>query len=117
MSVCIYFNFVHPFFREPLRVPVDWSFPFLPRIGESIGGWIWIQQGNWEQEKIEKELSDEGKKSWDSHRARDFGFEDWLYEVSMECGTVFSILYFRRHDWPSGEIRVDMYLNEDGKPE
>ena len=116
MSVRIDFNLVHPFFREPLYVPVDWTFPFLPRVGESVGGWIWIQQGNWKQSEIEKNLSEEGNESWESHRARQFGFDAWLYEVSMECNTSFNIDYSRRHDWPSGEIRVNMYLNEDGKP-
>jgi hypothetical protein len=115
MSVRIYFNFVHPWFHEPLRVPLDWSFPFLPRIGESVHGWIWIKQGEWEQSQVEKELSVEGKKSWESHRAKKFGFDDWLYEMSMECSTIFEISYFHHPDWPSGEIRMEMWLNEDGK--
>jgi hypothetical protein len=114
MSVRINFNLVHPCFHEPLCVPVDWDFPFLPRVGESVGGWVWIRQGHWEQSEVEKELSEEGKKSWEEHRSDTFGFDDWLYEVSMECDIVCSVTYHRRHDTP--DTRVDMYLNADGKP-
>jgi len=114
MKARINFYLVHPWFHEPLRIPVDWNFPFLPRVGESVGGWVWIKQGKWKQSEVEKELSEEGKQNWESQRSEKFGFDDWLYEMSMECNTVYSIYYHRLHDKP--DIRVEMYLNADGKP-
>jgi hypothetical protein len=94
---------------------VDWTFPFLPRVGESVGGWVWIQQGNWKQSEIEKELSEEGRESWEGDRARNAGFDDWLYEMSCECNMVYSVYYSRSHDMPPDKIEIEMWLNDTGK--
>lgn len=53
MSVHIKFNLDHDFFKEPLSVTVEWKFPFLPRIGEAVNAWIWIEEAQISPEKIE----------------------------------------------------------------
>ncbi len=117
MSVRINFHFVCDYFRDDdVRIPVEWTFPFLPRVGESVGGWVWIQQGEWKQEEIESRLTREGQKRWEEYREGGGRFEDWLYEVATECGKICSIGYVKLHDSPSGEIRVNMWLNGDGEP-
>ncbi len=117
MSVRVNFHLISPLFLDEIFVPVDWTFPFLPRVGERIGGWIWIQDGRWDQAKIEKELTDEGEKHLALHRERGFEFDDWLYEVSMECGKVYGITYAKYPDSPPGDIIVDIWVNETGEPE
>ncbi len=111
------FNFLSLYWIDELRVQVDWTLPFLPRIGERIGGWIWINEGRWDQAEIEKMLTSEGEEYWASCRAGGMKFKDWLYEVSMECKTVFGISYSKFHGSPPGEIIVDIWVNETGELE
>ena len=114
MSVHINFNLDHPYFLEPLQVGVEWKFPFLPRVGESVNAWIWIEETQISRERIEKLLSAEGKESLESE---DFSgqntLNDWLYEVGIQCDTVFSISYYKKDSEPH-EIYVEMYLNDTG---
>ncbi|GAE86358.1 hypothetical protein [Bacteroides reticulotermitis] len=115
MSVPVYFNLDHSFFKEPLRVSVNWTFPFLPRVGETVSPWIWIEEKEISREKIEKLLSSEGI---DSLNAEDFSGEntlnDWLYEVGIQCDTVYSISYFKNDKVDPYEIYIQMYLNDTG---
>lgn len=111
MSVPVYFNLDHSFFKEPLRVSVNWTFPFLPRVGETVSPWIWIEEKEISREKIEKLLSSEGI---DSLNAEDFSGEntlnDWLYEVGIQCDTVYSISYFKNDKVDPYEISKCSYL-------
>lgn len=115
MSVHINFNLDHPFFLEPLRVRVEWKFPFLPRVKESVNPWIWIEEAPISREKIEKLLSSEGRESLESE---DFSGEitlnDWLYEVGIECDFVYRISYYKDDKVEPHEIYIDMYLNDTG---
>lgn len=115
MSVAVYFNLDHPFFREPLRVRVNWAFPFLPRVGEKVSPWIWIEEKEIPREVIEELLSGEGKESLNTE---DFSGEntlnDWLYEVGIQCNAVYSISYFKYDEGEPHEIYIEMYLNDTG---
>lgn len=111
MSVHINFNLDHPNFREPLRVGVEWKFPFIPRIGESVNAWIWIEERQIDSEEIENLLTAEGEKRRNSYS--DLSLNDWLYEVGIECNTVYGISYYKDKS-ESGDIYIEMYLNDTG---
>ena len=94
---------------------VNWTFPFLPRIGEAVNAWIWIEENEIPREVIEKLLSDEGEKSLN---AEDFSGEntlnDWLYEVGIQCSTIYDIAYYKYAGEEPHEIYIEMFLNENG---
>lgn len=113
MSVHINFNLDHPYFREPLRVRVEWKFPFLPRIGEAVNAWIWIEEAEISSEKVEKLLTEEGEESYNEDIHGKFTLNDWLYEVGMECDKVYSISYYKEKSEPHN-MYVEMYLNDTG---
>jgi hypothetical protein len=98
---------------EPLSVIVEWKFPFLPRIGEAVNAWIWIEETQISPEKIESILTTEGKKSRDAQIHRNFTLNDWLYEVGMECDKVYDISYYKEKSEPHN-IYVRMCLNDTG---
>lgn len=91
MSIHIKFNLIHPYFREPLRVGVEWGFPFLPRIGESVNAWIWIEEEQISREKVEKLLTKEGKESLAEYDfSKETSLNNWLYEVGVvTCSNLF----------------------------
>jgi hypothetical protein len=113
MSVHINFNLDHPYFREPLRVRVEWKFPFLPRVGELVNAWIWIEEAEISNEKIESLLTAEGEDSRNAEIHKTFSLNAWLYEVGMECNKVYSISYYKEDSAPH-DIYVEMYLNDTG---
>ncbi len=113
MSVYINFNMVHPYFGEPLQVRVNWKFPFLPRVGESISAWIWIEERQISDEEIENLLTSEGEKSRNAEIHKNFSLNDWLYEVGMDCEIIYSISYYKEDSEPQN-IYVEMYLNDTG---
>lgn len=113
MSVHINFNLDHPYFREPLQVMVEWKFPFLPRIGESVNAWIWIEEAEISNEKIESLLTTEGEESRNADIHKNYSLNDWLYEVGIECRTVYGISYYKEEDVPHN-IMIQMYLNDTG---
>ena len=43
MGAHIKFSMEHRYFRDWLEVDVDWNYPFLPRVGEFVNAWIWIE--------------------------------------------------------------------------
>lgn len=114
MSVPIYFNLDHSCFREPLRIRVEWKFPFLPRVGESVNAWIWIEETELNNKEIEDLLSAEGEKSRNAEIHKGFSLNAWLYEVGMECDTVYSISYYKNDKVNPHEIYIEMYLNDTG---
>ena len=115
MSVPVYFNLDHSFFRNPLRVRVNWTFPFLPRVGETVSPWIWIEEKEIPRKVIEELLTGEGEESLNTE---DFSGEntlnDWLYEVGIRCDTVYSISYYKNDQVEPPEIYIEMYLNDTG---
>lgn len=113
MSVHVNFNLEHPYFTEPLRVRFEWKFPFLPRVGEYVNAWIWIEEAQVSNEKIESILMEEGRKSRNSERYKNFALNDWLYEVGMECDRVYLISYDNERSDPR-DIYVSLYLNDTG---
>ena len=116
MSVHVNFNLIHPFFKDALRVTVEWDFPFLPRVGESVSPRIWIEESKIKRKEIEYLLSEKGKVNLKAQNfSKDFAFDDWLYEVGIECDTVFGISYYKDSNVVPAEIYVGMYLNKDGK--
>jgi len=116
MSVPVYLNFESPLFRDCLRLRCEWPFPFLPRIGESIGGWVWIDQTNFEVKDIEPLLSEAGKKYMAEYLAAEENtLKDWLYEMNIECSMVFAICYSKKPNSAPNEVHVEMWLNDTGK--
>lgn len=113
MSIHINFNLDHPFFREPLQVKVKWTFPFLPRVGESVNAWIWIEEAQISNKEIERLLTAEGEKSYKAEIHHKFTLNDWLYELGMECNKVYSISYYKEQSDPYN-IYVEMFLNDTG---
>lgn len=82
-----------PYFKDELDVWVDWTLPFLPRVGEWINSWVWIEGNSFDVEEIKKILTAEGLKSlekWDGE------LKDWLYEYS-DC-VVKSVSYYRNQN-------------------
>ncbi len=113
MRTYIIFHLDHPYFIEPLRIRVEWKCLFLPRIGESINAWIWIEEAEISKEKVECLLSEEGRKSYNDEFRNNSTLNDWLYELGMECDTVYSISYYKENSDPHN-IYVQMYLNDTG---
>lgn len=113
MSIHINFNLDHPYFREPLQVKVEWKCPFLPRIGESVNAWIWIEETEISKEKVESLLTAEGEKSYNSEIYKNYTLDDWLYEVGMECHVIYDMAYYKEEAEPY-DIFVQMYLNGTG---
>lgn len=111
MSVHINFNLEHRFFSDSLRVGVEWNFPFLPRIGEHINGWIWIEQLEFGREQIEELLTSAGQQSLEKFCIGKLTLNDWLYEVGMECDTVYDLAYYQSRNNPH-EIYVELYMRE-----
>lgn len=114
MSIDIIFNLDHPHFREPLRVRVEWKSLFLPRIGEAVNAWIWIEETGISNEEIDRLLSAEGKKCYNEESQRNFDLNNWLYELGMECSVVYSISYHKEKSEPR-DVYVEMFLNDTGK--
>lgn len=101
MSVHVKFSIEHPYFQDWLEVDVCWNFPFLPRVGEFVNAWIWIEAGKFDYADAEKILSSEGLKSLHSEYYRDYALSDWLYEVGMECSRVCRVSYYREKNNPA----------------
>lgn len=108
MSTDIKFAVIHSFFDNPLEVWVKWNLPFLPRAGEDVNGWVWIDK-NLRREDIMDNLTTEGKRNlaqWNGD------LSDWLYEVGIVAGTVSSVSYYEKKD-KKGEIYAIVWLKED----
>ncbi len=109
MGTYIKFHIMHPFFREPLVAGMEWNFPFLPRVGESINPWVWIEAKDVRMSNLEDILTEEGKKSLKKEKYR---VEDWLYEVGINDNDyVKSISYYRNSDENKKLGEYDFYLN------
>lgn len=113
MSVHINFNLDHPYFSEPLQVRVEWKFPFLPRVGELVNAWIWIEEAVINNKRIERLLTTEGENSYNTEIHDTSTLNDWLYELGMECNKVYSISYYKERSEPHN-IYIQMFLNDTG---
>ncbi len=96
MKTDISLSIDHPYFNEPYRTRIEWDFPFLPREGEFINGWIWIDE-RISLKDIKPYLSSEGKESLQKWEGE---ISDWMYEVSIAAGDVRSVSYYRDKNDP-----------------
>lgn len=104
IKVCI----DHRYFLEPLVVWMKWEFPFLPRIGESVSPWLWIEQNTFEEDRIYEKMSEEGRKSWNDW---DGELTDWLYDLGISADVISDLAYFRRQ--ADNSLFVQLYMHED----
>jgi hypothetical protein len=105
----IRFNIINEFFiLDCLIVWVDWKFPFLPRIGDSVGAWIWIESEQFDLSKVEEKLTPEGISDL---KFRGGDIESWLYDVGCESGFVSLVSFSKEYN--DDEIVVDIYLGKE----
>jgi hypothetical protein len=105
IDVC--FAFEHEYFGEPLEVWVKWGFPFLPRQGEYIGGWIWIDSEDYNEEYVMNVLTDEGLEDFKNTGRK---LSDWLYDIFIGVNIVKSVSYMKKH---GEEIYVMIFVGAD----
>lgn len=98
----------HSYFLDTLDVWMKWEFPFLPRIGESVSPWIWIEQNTFEIEKLKENLSEEGQKSLNDWEGE---LTDWLYEVGITADVVSNLVYFQNR--ADNTLYVHLFMQED----
>lgn len=113
MGAHIKFSMEHRYFRDWLEVDVDWNYPFLPRVGEFVNAWIWIEAGKFSRADIEKILNPDGQENLNSEFYRDYTLDDWLYEIGMECNKVYGVSYYREKNDPAN-IYARVSLSELG---
>lgn len=106
----IQFCIEHHYFRDALYVWMKWELPYLPRIGETINSWFWIQGGAYDTEKIKELLTSEGEAS-----LNDWGgeFKDWLYEMGCSADVITNLAYFRGRE--DGSPYVHLLLQEENR--
>lgn len=98
----------HSYFLDTLDVWMKWEFPFLPRIGETVSPWLWIEQNTFEIEKIKEMLSEEGRKSFDEWNGE---LTSWLYEVGIMADVVSNVVYFRSN--ADNTTYVHLFMREE----
>lgn len=98
----------HSYFLDTLDVWMKWECPFLPRIGETVSPWLWIEQNTFEIEKIKEMLSEEGRKSFDEW---DGELTNWLYEVGITADIVSNVVYFRSNT--DNTTYVHLFMREE----
>jgi len=103
-DVKILFHIDSKYFQDCFRVWVDWKYPFLPRLGDYVNGWIWIESEHIELSQLESLLTDEGKQSLKKFKGE---ITDWLYEV--ESGHVNDVSFIKTH---KGDHQIHIYLSE-----
>ncbi len=106
MNIRIEFHLIHSFFRDPFVVKVDWNFPFLPRTGEYINPWIWIEENHIKESAIKPLLTEEALNNLKEER---YTLNDWLYEVGIECNEIESVSYYKDD---AGELYVKIFLSQ-----
>jgi len=113
MSVYVEFQTIHSFFNDPFVVGMEWDFPFLPRIGETVNPWIWIKAKEIKMSDLENYLTEEGKKNLEKNSG---DLEDWLYEVGLDGKHVKNIAYYRNvSHMPkigNGDYYIVIYLGD-----
>ena len=92
MAVNVQFCIEHHYFCDALYVWMKWEFPFLPRIGESVSPWFWIEEGTYDPDKIKSMFTSEGLASWDAWQG---DFKSWLYEMGISVDTIANLSYFK----------------------
>jgi len=105
-SIFVKFVITSRYFFYPAEVLVKWDFPYIPRVGETVSGWVWIESKHIKLENLYINLSADGQ---DFFEKSGLDFVNWLYEVSIECDIVSSIDYVRDCDI----ITPCIYLSED----
>ena len=98
VSLCrIFVRFIieSRYFLEPIAVYAIWNCPFLPRVGETVSGWLWIESKYIKLERFYNKLSNEGEENFKKSK---LDFVNWLYEVSTECDHVAWVSYFKDDD-------------------
>jgi hypothetical protein len=100
----IQFCIEHPLFLSPFHVWVEWLFPFLPRVGETVDSWLWIESKYMYMENCKKILTKEGDIAFNSSGD---DFKDWLATIANEANYVYQVSYFVNE----GEVCVFIGLN------
>jgi hypothetical protein len=91
-SVFVCFSLDSRYFSEPVDVFAKWEYPYLPRVGETVSGWLWIESEHINLSRLYENLSPEGLQYF---KQSNLDFVNWLYELSMECDYVRSIGYWQ----------------------
>lgn len=100
----------HHYFCEPLEVWMTWDFPFLPRIGESVSPWLWIEQHVFEVDKVKKNLTEAGQKSLDNWSG---DLTSWLYEMGISADVIYNLAYYRKRDDKTPYVHLFMREEEN----
>lgn len=88
--------FFEDWFEEPIEVPgFEWN-DCLPRIGENLHPTVWI----WDYDCADFENTHSLSRMATEAINRDktypaFSYQDWLYDICIECDTITSISYRR----------------------
>lgn len=116
MSVRVNLTLIHDYFRDSLVVrDVEWTCPFLPRVGEAVNPWIWIEAKEIKLVDVKNSYPKKGKKHLKKEKlTKTFTINDWLYEVSIGCDRVFDVSFYKNDKIIPAEIYVNLYLNQDG---
>jgi hypothetical protein len=107
IDVCLAIN--DDYFMEPLEVWVKWAFPFLPRTGEHINGWVWIDEVDFEEMNVEEFLTQEG---FEAFKNSGSSLTDWLFEKSIGENIAQSVSFMKRK---GGEVFVYILVGPEKK--
>ena len=103
-NVKILFHIDSRLFLDCFTVWVDWKYPFLPRIGDYVNGWNWIESEHIDISKLDAILTDEGTESLKNFKG---DTSDWLFE--LESGHVYDVSFIKSK---KGEYQIHIYLSE-----
>ena len=105
------------FFKMHPTVMVDWSSPFIPRIGEDVSPWIYLNSPHLKLHLFKDDLSEDGKKFIAKcpdipDCPEDEKWLNWLYELLCEADLYIKhISYY--HDKDSQDIIIHIGLFDD----
>jgi len=91
-SLDMLFHIYSEYFKEPLTVWVDWDFPYMPRTGEYVNGWIWIESEHLNMSEVEDLITEEGKAF---RKKRKLTMKSFLYEIGIENNQIGSLCYYK----------------------
>jgi len=105
-SLDVLFHIYSEYFREPLTVWVAWDFPYMPRTGEYVNGWIWIESKHFDLALAENLLTEEGKAL---RKKEGLEMKDFLYEISISKNRIESLCYYKND---RGGFDIHLHINE-----